>query len=87
MKKKEDFIIRNIADEYIMIPVGKTALKFNGTIMINEISAFIWDHIEEVSNEKEMSKLICKYYEENYNEVYNDIKVIFRQMKDMQWIE
>lgn len=87
MKKKEDFIIRNIADEYIMIPVGKTALKFNGTIMINEISAFIWDNIEEVFNEKEMSKLICKYYEANYNEVYNDIKVIFRQMKDMQWIE
>lgn len=87
MKKKEDFIIRNIADEYIMIPVGKTALKFNGTIMINEISAFIWNHIEEVSNEREMSNLICKYYEANYNEVYNDIKVIFRQMKDMQWIE
>ena len=87
MKKKEDFIIRNIADEYIMIPVGNTALKFDGTIMINEIPAFIWDHIEEVSNEREMSNLICKYYEANYNEVYNDIKVIFRQMKDMQWIE
>ena len=58
MKKKEDFIISNIADEYIMIPVGKTALKFNGTIMINEISAFIWDNIEEIFNEKAIDEYI-----------------------------
>ena len=41
MKKKEEFLVRNIAGEYVMMPIGQTALKFNGLIMANSVSSFI----------------------------------------------
>ena len=46
MKKKEQFVARTIGGEHIMLAVGETALKFNGLIYANDVSAFIWNNIE-----------------------------------------
>ena len=32
MKISKEFILREIAGEYILVPVGKTALTFNGLV-------------------------------------------------------
>ena len=50
MKKKEKFLLRKIAGSNIMMPVGETALKFNGLITANDPAAFIWEHVEEVNS-------------------------------------
>ena len=38
MKIDRNFVLREIAGEYIIIPTGKTALEFNGLITVNEIA-------------------------------------------------
>lgn len=87
MKKKEEFLVRNIAGEYVMMPIGQTALKFNGLIMANSVSSFIWEHIEEVNSIEEMTNLICENFEVDYNQAYNDIKEVINRMKKANWIE
>mgnify|MGYP003510539641 CR=1 FL=1 len=47
MKKVKDFLCREIAGEYILIPTGNTTEKFNGMITLTETAAFIYNHIEE----------------------------------------
>ena len=42
MKISKEFILREIAGEYILVPVGKTALTFNGLVTVNEVGALIW---------------------------------------------
>lgn len=42
MKASNDFILREIAGEYILIPVGTAAAKFNGLITINETAHVIF---------------------------------------------
>ena len=46
MKVKEGFVLRNIADEYILMPVGDNIRNFNGTLLMNEVSAFIWEKLQ-----------------------------------------
>ena len=36
MKIKKDFILRKVADSYVVVPVGKLTLDFNGIINLNE---------------------------------------------------
>ena len=43
MRVKKDFILREIAGDYIIIPTGKTALEFNGLITVNEVGASLWN--------------------------------------------
>ena len=47
MKVEKDFILREIAGEYIIIPTGKTVLEFNGLITVNEIGVFLWKMLQE----------------------------------------
>ena len=47
MKKIQEFILREVADEYILIPTGKTTETFNGIISLSETAAFIYEHLEE----------------------------------------
>ena len=50
MKISKEFILREIAGEYILVPVGKTALTFNGLVTVNEVCALIWGMLEKGSD-------------------------------------
>ena len=54
MKKVKDFLCREIAGEYILIPTGNTTEEFNGMITLTETAAFIYNHIEEAKTFEEL---------------------------------
>lgn len=87
MKKKEEFVTRDIAGDYVMMPVGETALKFNGLIMGNAVSAFIWENIENVENSDEMAKLICENFEVDFETAKKDTDELMGEMVKAGWIE
>lgn len=62
MKISEDYIIRQIAGEYIVVPTGKAAVKLNGLINLNETGAFLWKLLQEgASKEELLSGLLSEY--------------------------
>ena len=63
MKRIKEFVMREIADETVLIPTGETAQEFNGIISMTEVAAFIWNHIEEAENFMELVKMITDEYE------------------------
>lgn len=87
MKKKEEFLTRTIGGEQVMLAVGSTALKFNGLIYANDVSAFIWDNIERAKNSEEMAKMVCEEFDVSYEEAFKDVDKLIRQMKQAGWIE
>ena len=42
MTRKGDFVLRQIADEYVLIPYGATAEKMNQVLTLSETAAFIY---------------------------------------------
>ena len=52
MKIEKDFILREIAGDYVIVPTGKTALEFNGLITVNELGAFIWEKLQQETTEE-----------------------------------
>lgn len=41
----KQFILRQIAGDYVILPTGKTTLEFNGMITVNEQGAFLWEQL------------------------------------------
>lgn len=72
MKKIKEFILREIADEYILIPTGSTTEEFNGIINLTESAAFIWNHIEEANTFEELIDMITKEYDIDSNTAMQD---------------
>ena len=63
MKIEKDFILREIAGDYVIVPTGKTALEFNGLITVNELGAFIWEKLQQDITEEELFASILEEYE------------------------
>lgn len=40
MKIRDGFVLRNVVDEFIVMPTGENIAKFEGAVVLNEVSAF-----------------------------------------------
>lgn len=47
MKINKEYVLREIAGDYIIIPIGSTALEFNGLITVNEVGVTLWKMLQE----------------------------------------
>ena len=81
MKLKKEFILREIAGEYILVPTGETTLNFNGLITVNELGAFICNNIEKVNSEEDILKLILDEYEVEENIAREDLNEFLNKLK------
>lgn len=61
MKLNMDFVLREIAGEYMLIPVGSGA-EVNGMIVLNKVGADIWKYLSETcERDYVLAKLIDQY--------------------------
>lgn len=54
MKIKEGFVLRTVAKENVVVAIGKASLLLNGIIKLNETGAFLWNIINEGTEEEEL---------------------------------
>ena len=73
MKIKGEFILREIVGETILVPVGNTALEYNGMIIINDTGAFIWKALEEGLKKEEILTGLTDRYEVTMEEAAADL--------------
>ena len=74
MYVSKDFIVREIAGDYIVVPTGEEALKFNGLITLNEVGAFLWKRLEEDIELEALVEAVCEEYEVDRSTAENDIR-------------
>ena len=46
MRITKEFVLREIAGDYIIIPTGKTVFDFNGLITLNEVGVSLWKMLQ-----------------------------------------
>ena len=73
LKLDKEYVLRQIGDDYIIVPVGKATLSFNGMITVNETGAFLWEQlVKGISKEELLGKLI-ETYEVTLDEAKRDL--------------
>lgn len=63
MKIKNGFVLRNLLDEYVVMPTGQNITEFDGTIVLNEVAAFVWSKMAEPATRNELVEYILSEYE------------------------
>ena len=62
MKAKSGFVLRDVVGEKILMPVGENITKFNGAVLLNTVSAFVWEKMQEpVSREALLQAVLDKF--------------------------
>lgn len=72
MKRNDDYIIRTIAGETLLVPTGKAAQEFSGLVTLNELGTFIWEHMNEAADTEALCQMILEEYDGDPQEVRKD---------------
>jgi len=62
MKLKNDFTLREIAGDYIVIPTGENYLDFGAVVSLNESGAFLWKQLEDERSFEELCDMLMQEY-------------------------
>lgn len=87
MKIKGEFVLREIAKEYILVPVGKTAIKMNGMITLNEVGVFIWNKLQEECTSEELLNAVLDEFEIDEKHAKSDLNEFLQQLKEADLIQ
>ena len=62
MKVNEGFLLKNVADSFVIVPTGANIVDFSAMITINETGAFLWEKLACDTTEDELvSAVVCEY--------------------------
>ncbi len=62
MKIREGFLLRNVAGNNVVVPIGQATLDFNGMMSLNETGAFIFSKmLDGTTKEQLIEDLISEY--------------------------
>ena len=82
MKLEKEFVLREIAGDYVIIPGGKTVIEFNGLITVNEVGVSIWNMLQNEVTFDQIVQGILNEYEVEESVAREDIREFLDQLID-----
>lgn len=84
MRKK--FLLREIAGEFMLVPLGDSSAQFNSMVTLNETGAFIWKCLEKDMSVKEIAEKITQEYDVPFENAESDINGFVAYLKEKKII-
>ncbi len=87
MKLKGEFVLRQVMDNIVAIPVGQTALRLNGMIMLNEVSHLIWQSLTNGATLSEITGAVTEAFDVSAQEAEADILEFTEKLRQADLLE
>ena len=78
---KNNFLLREIAGEFLLIPLGSSSKQFNSIITMNETGAFIWRLLEKGMSVQEVAKALTEDYDVSFDKAVSDTDKFINELK------
>ncbi len=87
IRQKEGYVLRNIMGEYMLFPTGTEMQQFKGTILLNELSVFIWNKLQTPVKFEDLMFAIIKEYDVEEEQLKKDLTEIINTFSKYGIIE
>ena len=87
MKLNPEYIIQQIGDSIVLVPVGEAAGKFHGIVQMNKTAAFIVSCMKEETTEERIIDAMCGKYDAPREEIAADVKRILDTLREIGALE
>ena len=87
MKLKYEFSVREIAGDYILIPLGEGALALSGMITTNEVGAYICEKLKSNIDTDQLVEMFLEDYEVDEKTAKKDIAEFLEHAKLLGIVE
>lgn len=82
MRIVKEFVLREIAGDYILVPVGNTVSEFNGLITLNEVGVFLWERLQDDISQGDLVTAVLEEYEVDADTADRDVAEFLEPLKE-----
>ena len=87
MKIKKGFVLRNVVDEYMVMPTGENIAKFEGTAVLNEVSAFVFKQLENGISREDLLTAMLAEFDVDEATAAKDLDALLAQFRELGLLE
>lgn len=80
MKQCPDFLLRDVADSLVLVPVGAATERFPGMITLNETGKLLWEALETEQTLDSLTALLLEEYAVTREQAYQDVEVFIKKL-------
>lgn len=81
MKLKEGFLIRELADSYVVVSVDQKKNGFHGMIQLNKTGAFLWSQLQKVHTREALVCAVLEQYDATKEEAEENVDRFIQTLK------
>ena len=63
MKLKTDLVLRQVADTWVVLPLGQAGVSFNGMLSLNGSGALLWQALEQGADREGLADALAAEYD------------------------
>lgn len=83
MRISDQFMLRQVADEYLVIPVGEAALRVKGLIGLSESGSLLYRRLQEGCSGEDLVRALLAEYDIDEQTARTDTQKFLDQMRTM----
>lgn len=83
MKIQKGFVLRNVVGESIVMPTGENIAKFEGAVVLNEVSAFIFEALGESLSRKDLLEKLLNEFDVDEATASADLDEVIASFTEM----
>ena len=85
--RNEQFVSRQIADEFLLIPVARQLNGDNWLFVLNEVGARIWELIDRGRSVQQIEQLLLEEFDTTPEQLEEDLLRLLDQLQELGAIE
>jgi len=86
LKVSDQFILRTIADENLLIPVGEAAVSVKGLIALSESGALLYRKLKDGCSRQMLVEALTGEYDVSESVAAEDVEAFLEQMRQLHML-
>ena len=87
MKLNKNFALRQVADFWVVLPLGEKTLEFSGMINLNETGALLWQALEKGGDRDSLIEALTSEYDVTAERAAADVDKFLQKLAESGCIE
>ena len=78
---KDGFVLRQVADTWVVMPLGQVSLDFNGMLTLNETGALLWQALEKDGDVDALVNALTAEYDVSAEQAREDVEAFLAKLQ------
>lgn len=80
MKLKKDYVLRQVAGNWVVLPLGSASVDFNGMLKLNDSGAMLWKVLEQNGGKDDLVDALTGAYDVSHQQAEADVDEFLKKL-------